>query len=137
MRLVLSFLVFCLLSVKASATSPEKKSGLSVVLYETGVITVGRDTVGSDELARYIQERLFKSYMGTGKMYSGISFKKENDNVPETTANVVLGEIKEGQRRALNELCLQEYRKTFDHIDDKKKAKLKKRFPVLFQTTYT
>lgn len=137
MRLVLSFLFFSLLSARASANLPEKKPGLSVMVYKTGVITVGRDTVSSDELARYIQARLFKSYMGNGKMYPSISFKKENENVPETIVKVVLEEIKEGQRRALNELCLQEFRKTFDNIDNRKKAKLKKRFPVLFQTTYS
>jgi uncharacterized protein YaaW (UPF0174 family) len=109
---------------------------LQVTVDETGTISVGRDTVGSDNLARYIQERLFKSYMGTGLMHSKIKFSKVNDNVPEIVIRVVLEEIQQGQKRALTELCLAKYKNLFDNIDKRKQDKLRKQFPVLFQTDY-
>lgn len=103
---------------------------------ETGTISVGRDTIGSDELARYIQERLFKSYMGTGKMYDKIIFAKTSGNVPKEVIEVVLNEIREGQRRALRELCTQKYKILFENTTKKQQEKLKKQFPVLFQTDF-
>ena len=45
-------------------------------------------------------------------------------------------EIKEGQKKALVSVCLQKYKKTFDSLDEKKQEKLKKQFPVLFQTDF-
>lgn len=100
---------------------------------ETGTVTVGRDTVNADNLARYVQERLFKSYMGTGQMHDQIVLKKKTDDVPDMVTEVILKEIQEGQKRALTELSLQKYRKTFDGLEKKKQDKLKKQFPVLFQ----
>jgi len=49
---------------------------------------------------------------------------------------VVVKEIQEGQRKALTQVCLQKYKNLFERIDSKKQAKLKKQFPVLFQTHY-
>lgn len=114
----------------------EEKS-LQINVDEIGIISVGRDTVSSDELARYIQERLFKSYMGTGKMYSKIKLIKTDGNVPEMVMEVVLNEIKTGQQRALKELCLQKHKDFFENISERQQAKLKKQFPVLFQTNYS
>jgi len=48
----------------------------------------------------------------------------------------VLKEIQEGQRRALTELCLLKYKNRFENIEQRKQEKLKKQFPVLFQTDY-
>lgn len=109
---------------------------LFVRVNETGLIMVGRDTVGADQLARYIQERLFKSYMGTGQMHDRIRLEKADDSAPEDVMDVVTTEIKEGQRKALQELCLEKFRRTFEMLDIKKQTKLKKQFPVLFQTHY-
>ena len=115
--------------------SPEKI--LLVQVDEIGMIKIGRDTLGSDQLARYIQERLFKSYMGTGKMYDKIKLAKIDGQVPDMVMEVVLNEIKTGQQRSLKELCLQKYKDFFDNISERQQAKLKKQFPVLFQTHYS
>lgn len=136
MRLFLVlFAVTSFLFAPAREKLPAQKI-LLVEVDEIGIITVNRDTVGSDLLSRYIQERLFKSYMGTGEMHSKIKFSKANDNVPDIVVQVVLKEIQEGQRRALTELCLLKYKNRFEHIEQKKQDKLKKQFPVLFQTDY-
>lgn len=114
-----------------------EEKNLYINVDEIGIISIGRDTVSSDELARYIQERLFKSYMGTGKMYSTIKLSSTDGKVPEMVMEVVRTEIKAGQQKALTELCLQKYRDFFEHITQRQQAKLKKQFPVLFQTNYS
>ena len=114
---------------------PEKV--LEVTVNEIGLIQIGRDTIGSDELARYIQERLFKSYMGTGAMHSKIILKKLSTEVPELVTETVQQEIAAGQKRALKEICLEKYRKLYESLDEKKQTRLKKQFPVLFQTVYS
>lgn len=131
----LYLLIACCPIVVAGEPIPAEKV-LFVRVDETGLIMVGRDTVGSDQLARYIQERLFKSYLGTGQMQDRIRLEKADDSTPKQVMDVVTNEIKEGQRKALQELCLEKFRKTFEMLDNKKQAKLKKQFPVLFQTHY-
>lgn len=123
------------LNVSASNKMPAEKI-LQVTVNEMGTVTVGRDTVNADDLAKYIQERLFKSYMGTGQMHSKIKFVKANDNVPDMVTEVILKEIQNGQQRALTELCLQKYKNFFDKIEKRKQDKLKKQFPVLFQSNF-
>ena len=116
-----------------SATPPTGKPGLEVKVHESGTITVGRDTINSDDLARYIQTRLFKSYLGTGQMPVGIFVTKVNENVPAVVMEVVVKEVQEGQKKALTELCLEKYKRLYESIDKKKKSRLQKQFPVLFQ----
>ena len=137
MRLFLLILSCSLgISVQANDPLPPVKV-LLVKVDEIGLVTVGRDTVGSDHLARYIQERLFKSYLGTGQMYDLIRFEKADTYVPEELSQVVIREIRTGQEKALQVLCLQKFRKTYEMLDHKKKQKLQKQFPVLFQDQFT
>lgn len=136
MRLLLLLFAFAGNFHSLAANKLPVEKILQVTVDETGTISVGRDTVGSDKLARYIQERLFKSYLGTGQMHSKIKFSREGINVPDLVIQVVLKEIQEGQRRALSELCIQKYKTLFDNIGKRKQEKLKKQFPVLFQTDY-
>lgn len=109
---------------------------LTIRVSETGTISIGRDTVSSDKLAQYVQERLFKSFLGTGKMQSAINVEKEDPAVPDMVVDVVVKEIKDGQQKALTQLCLEKYKKLFEHLDKKQQSKLKKQFPVLFQANY-
>lgn len=134
MRLLLFLTVIC--SLRAAAVAPPDKI-LTVKVDEYGIIRVGRDTVSADELARYIQERLFKSYMGTGQMHDRIRFEKEAPAVSGIVTDVVIREIRIGQEKALRELCLQKYRRTWEMLDSKKKSRLRKQFPVLFQEEFS
>lgn len=117
---------------RAAANTTEEKI-LQVTLTENGIILVGRDTVNVDNLARYVQERLFKSYMGTGKMHDRIVVSQSGNSSPEMTLNVVLNEIRNGQKRALAQISVQKYRKPFESLGSKHQDKIKKQFPVLFQ----
>ena len=128
--------VIVIASLKASAGFRPADKILLIRVDEIGIITVNRDTVGSDVLARYIQERLFKSYLGTGQMHKRIKFEKTTANVPDLVAEVIINEIKDAQKRALTEVSLEKHRKMFETLDKRKQDKLKKQFPVLFQTNY-
>lgn len=109
---------------------------LLVTINESGIVTVNNDTVDTDHLAPYIQERLFKSYLGTGKMHDKIVLQKKTDAVPQMVIDVIIKEIQAGQQRALAEVCVQKYRKRFDSLDTRKQDKVKKQFPVLFQPAF-
>ena len=124
------------LTVYANPVPPGEKV-LLIQVESSGLIRVGRDTVGTDNVARYLQDRLFKSYMGTGQMQDRIRLEKSDPDIPEMVLEVVLNEIKSGQQRALKELCMQKYRRYFEVLDKKKQAKLRKQYPVLFQSTFT
>ena len=132
------FFLFILIiaSGKASAGFRPAEKILLVRVDEIGIVTVNHDTVGSDVLACYIQERLFKSYLGTGQMHKRIKFEKTTADVPDLVAEVIINEIKDAQKRALTEVSLEKHRKIFETLDKRKQDKLKKQFPVLFQTNY-
>lgn len=119
-----------------SAANPPAEKILAVKVDESGLVTVGRDTVGSDQLARYIQERLFKSYLGTGQMYDRIVFETGDAFIPEAVSTVIVNEIRAGQQKALQVLCLQKFNRTYEMLDKKKQARLHKIFPVLFQPDF-
>ena len=132
------FSLFALMGIfitPAGMISPVEKI-LLVTVDEIGHIKVNQDPVGSDDLANYIQERLFKSYTGTGKMHSNIKLMKHSNKVPDMVTQVVTNEIKDGQKKALVQVCLLRYNKLFDSLDKKKQEKMLKLFPVLFQTDF-
>ena len=132
----------CFLAVGIAAQASQVKTNslpdkiIVLYIYETGFITDGRDTINSDDLAQYIRERLFKNYTGTGKMYDKIKLQKESENIPTPVLEIVLKEIKAGQKAALAEICLHKYKKYYDGLDKKKQRKIMKQFPVLFQSDY-
>lgn len=135
-RLFLFFSIMLLfVNKKTSAANPLADKIIIVNVNTAGIISVGRDTISSDDLALYIRERLFKSYTGTGKMYDGIKLVKDGE--PENVVfEIVRKEITNGQKKALNELCLEKYKRLFEDISSRQQQKIKKNFPVLFQTTY-
>ncbi len=131
-------ILFTLISVLHSSAAILQTSEkiLLVTVDEIGAVTVNSDPISPDILANYIQERLFKSYMGTGDMHNRIKLEKAGNNVPDLVTEVIIKEIKEGQKKALTSLCLSKYKQLFTDLDKKKQEKLKKQFPVLFQTDF-
>mgnify|MGYP003443307600 CR=1 FL=1 len=69
-------------------------------------------------------------------MHHKIKLVKTDPHIPDLVTDAVINEIKEGQKRALIELCLQKHRKLYESLSPKQQEKLKKQFPVLFQTSY-
>jgi hypothetical protein len=123
-------------STIVSASNPFADKIITVKINSSGIVTIGRDTVGSDDIAAYIRERLFKSYTGTGKMYDAI--RLVIDGEPQAVVmEVVLKEIAKGQKKALTELCIEKYKKLFEDISSRQQAKIRKNFKVLFQQSYS
>lgn len=133
--LLQSFLCFALFLIAINNQSFAADKIINVKVNASGIITIGRDTVSSDDVAMYIRERLFKSYTGTGKMYDAIKLTLEG-SPEQVVVDVVKKEIASGQKKALTELCLEKHKKVFDDISSRQQAKLKKNFKVLFQTSY-
>lgn len=131
------FLLFISLSLlRVSALNISGEKILLVRVNEIGIVTVNRDTVDADDLARYIQERLYKSFLGTGEMHDRIKLEKATATVPDLVSEVIIKEINDAQQRALIQVCLQKYSRKFDSLDKRRQDKLKKQFPVLFQTDF-
>jgi hypothetical protein len=136
MRQLLSMIIAASIFNAAAAEKFSADKILQISVDEIGTVSIGRDTIGADNLALYIQDRLFKSYLGTGQMQNKIKISKTGDHVPDMVVQVVLKEIYEGQKMALKKLCLEKYKNLFENISLKKQDKLKQQFPVLFQTDY-
>ena len=134
-QLLILFTLISVLHSSAAILKADEKI-LLVTVDEIGGITVNSDPVGSDILANYIQERLFKSYMGSGEMHKRIKLEKAGNAIPDLITETIIKEIKEGQKKALTSLCLSKYKQLFAELDKKKQEKLQKKFPVLFQTEF-
>lgn len=136
MKLLFLFLtVIGTIQATAAVNLPAEKI-LQLKVNERGTVSFGRDSVYKENLAGYIQERLFNSYISTGKMYSSIKLEKSNNDVPDSALQVAAKEIREGQKRALKDFCLDKYKKLYENIDPNDKEKIQKKFPVLFQKEY-
>ncbi len=134
MRIGILLLSFLLMQRTTAAETGDKV--LVVILESSGIVKIGRDTVATDNIAKYIQERLFKSFLGTGKMHDRILFAREKGMEDEAAIERVLREIQEGQTRALRQLCTEKFRKKYEDLDKDKQHKIQKQYPVLFQTDF-
>jgi len=105
---------------------------IKIRVQPNGTIYMDTDTLYAETLAKTLQQRLWKSYTGTGKMYLKIEIVFEGEVLMGTRGSV-LDAIKQAQEKALTEVCLQKYRKTFEGLSENQKAKMRKNFPVLFQ----
>ncbi|MFZ9387012.1 MAG: hypothetical protein ACO25B_03960 [Chitinophagaceae bacterium] len=136
MRIFIFSLTCLFLSFSPLRDSSQADKILLLQVDETGQVTIGRDVVSADILARYVQERLFKSFMGTGQMHDRIRLEKTDSDIPLLVLETIIQEIREGQKRALRELCMQKYSRYFESLDSKKQDRLRKQFPVLFQSDF-
>lgn len=134
-----SLISFFFISLSSTAAgniqtiSPQKIITISV--NEKGWVMIGRDTLTIDQIPDELQKRLWKSYLGTGKMYDAIHLEfsgQPSAVIQKTTRDA----IKEAQGKALTDICLQKHEKRFDDLSSRQQQKIKKHFPVLFQTSY-
>lgn len=135
MRLLFCFFVVSLFQAKAFA-SPTEKRILYITMNEAGRVLVGADTLDINNVPIELKNRLFKSSLGNRK-YSKISISKSGEKVSLASFEKLKAKVQEGQLMALNALCLEKFKTLFVELDDKKKEKLKKQFPVLFQMEYS
>ena len=136
-RLLLAILCCLLLSQQTNATThavpaPAIYKIISIIVDPSGMAVVGRDTLTVTQLTTEIQRRLWKSYLGTGKMYDALKVIFAGD-VAEEVKKVVLESVHEAQQKALTEYCIDKHRKRFENLSSGQQKKIRKQFPVLFQ----
>ena len=129
--MILALVISGALPAAGTGLPPEKV--LLVQVDDFGITSVAGDTVSMDQVARHVQERLFKSYLGTGQMYDRIQLEKIFGGAAPAVMEALIKEIRSGQQKALQQLCLEKFSKTFEKLDAKKQARLQRQFPVLFQ----
>ena len=116
-----------------SKVIPEKI--IQVVVDEKGFAYMGRDTLPIKEGSEEVHLRLWKGYLGTGKMPTQILVKYLG-NGKSLQQEAVEKAIKDAQEKTLQKFCVQKHKKRFEDIPGNKQDKIKKQFPVLFQRTY-
>lgn len=137
-RLILpAFLIFIMFGT--IAVGNVKKQSLqkiiTVTVNEQGSVFIGKDTLTLEQLTDELQKRLWKSYMGTDKMYDAIHLEFKGE-VRENIIASVKKAILEAQQKALTDICLQKYKKLFEDLSSNQQEKIRKQFPVLFQKDY-
>ena len=118
---------------KKETIRPEKI--ITITLLPGGHAVMGLDTLDLDGLSKELQKRLFKSYMGTGKMYDAIKLEYPGD-VLMGSRDAAKDAIHKAQLNALKQLCLEKHKKYFEDINSRQQDKIKRQFPVLFQTNF-
>lgn len=133
-RLLFLFLLLPFTSIAMADKSPSPKV-LSISLSKYNQVFMGRDTLAVSDLAKEIKNRLWKSYLGTGKMYDAIAFNAETGSTDESK-DAVIKAIKEGLQMALKDICLEKHKQYFENLSVQKQEKTRKQFPVLFQDDF-
>ncbi len=128
----MKFWIFAVLLLGMNSSILSQQKILAVAVDKNGQVYMGRDTLSLDRLPSERQERLFKSYLGTGKMYDQIQFQRMGDVLP-TIIHSTTEAIKEGQLKALREFCVSKYSAPFDKLNSKQQSKVQRQYPVLFQ----
>jgi hypothetical protein len=114
--------------------SPEKI--LIVRVNPKGQALMGRDTLNMEGLTKEIKERLWKSFLGTGKMPNKIALQFEGD-VLMGTRGAAIEAIRKGQEQAMTEVSIQKYKRKFEDIGSRRQSKMKSQYPVLFQDNFS
>ena len=132
-----AFSVLFMIPAKVSTYTKKKfpKKTIIVTVDKKGYVFIGKDTLTTIELSNELQKRLWKSYMGTDKMYDAIHLEF-NGEVPMNIKESVKNAIREGQKKALTDICLQKHKKRFEDLSSGQQKKIMKQFPVLFQQEY-
>jgi hypothetical protein len=115
-----------------ASPNPGTDKIISISVNANGKAIIGRDTLDMDQLSAEIQERLWKGYMGTGKMYDKIIIQSAND-VDTTKKNSAIAAVQKAQKNVLTELCLEKHKKLFEALSSGQQERIRKKFPVLFQ----
>lgn len=134
-----ALMIIFLVSVSAKSFNATERyyteKVITVLLSETGKIIIGTDTLTTDQMRDELQKRLWKSYLGTGKMYDAIHLEMPT-NVDAGLVTNTKKAIQEAQRKALIDVCLQKHEKLFEDLSSRQQEKIKKQFPVLFQQDF-
>ena len=137
MQLLASLLLSFLLSAAPSshpAYSTEKI--ITIAVSAKGDVTINNVAIEADVVTKELQQRLWRSYMVSGKMADRISIQWNEAN-SNALKKSISDAVKEAQAKTLTMLCLHKYKKKFEDIGSRKQGRLQKQYPALFQQTYT
>lgn len=136
MTRIVFLLLFCSIGLSTLAAgkhpSPSQQKNLTITINDDGSCFIGRDTVYLDKLAFEVQQRLWKSWLGTGKTYDSIIILLSGD-VLMGTKSAALDAIKAGREKALNGICVEKFKREYVNLSASQQKKMKNQFPVLFQ----
>ncbi|HET9430449.1 MAG TPA: hypothetical protein VFO70_04695 [Chitinophagaceae bacterium] len=130
-RLFIIGLLLPLLCCGFSRPVPLQKI-ITIQVNENGKVFIDRIAIESDQLPREVQQRLWRSYMSTGKMPQAIRLDYAASISPELRKSIEDG-TRLGQGRTLTVLSLHKHKKKYEDLSNSKKEKIKKQYPVLFQ----
>lgn len=119
---------------KTIYTAPPAKIITVVVDAKQGMF-IGRDTVDTETMPAILAERLWKSYLGTGKMYGKIKVTTIGE-VLMGTRGAVYDAIQQAQQQTLKKVCLHLHKKLFEELSIAQQKRIKSKFNVLFQQTF-
>ena len=137
-RIIFSVLILVAgLSVKAGVYTGNRSPAKVIIITvnESGLVYMSRDTMSIESITAELQNRLWKSYMGTGKMYDSV-YLQFNGEVVADIKSAAVDAIREAQKKVLISICLEKYNKLFADINSRQQDKIRKLFPVLFQQNF-
>ena len=127
-------LALLIVSISRGNQLPFQKT-VAIHVNEKGEVMIDQARYFTDDLAREVQQRLWRSYMTSGKMVQSIQLSFDAA-VSEELKKEVLYNIKMAQEKTLTVLSLHKHKKRFENISSNKQEKIRKQFPVLFQTIF-
>lgn len=111
------------------------QKSVTIHVNEKGQVLIDRVILYTDDLAKEVQQRLWRSYMSNGKMVSTILLSFDQAVNAETRSEVLYS-IRTAQDKTLTVLSLHKHKKRFENIGASRQDKIRKQFPVLFQRDY-
>ena len=111
------------------------QKSVTIHVNEKGQVLIDRVILYTDDLAKEVQQRLWRSYMSNGKMVSTILLSFDQAVNAETRSEVLYS-IRTAQDKTLTVLSLHKHKKRFENIGASRQGKIRKQFPVLFQRDY-
>jgi hypothetical protein len=117
----------------ANSLSAHRLKSITIKVESSGLIYMGPDTLRADALGKVLADRLWKTYLSTGKMYD-VLYLTFDGTVSPTIKDAVINAIKQAQQKTLTDLSLETHKKEYANLEPKQKDKIRKDFPVLFQS---
>ena len=100
-----------------------------------GKAMIGKDSFDMEGLSQELQQRFWRSYLGTDKMQEKVKLDYIGNVSPAFKKNVIAA-IKKAQQGALIDLCLQLHKKKYEDLSAKQQQKIKAKYPILFQQNF-
>ena len=122
-------------SVSSQNYSITDKKIIVISVNAKGQAFIGKDTFDMEGLTEELHQRLWKSYLGTGKMQDEIKLEFTSTASSDIKKNSIEA-VRKAQQTTLVDLSLQLHEKRFEDLNPKKQKKIKEKYPILFQQKF-